>query len=516
MNNYLYSLPDEIVQKIFNYFMIENRKMLFNRSFLNIPYVIHPTRAWQSKWNYYFMMSKNKILEKQKKLKINLRNNILTNTKEYSLTTKIYMEESSGGSYLYSNKYNNSASFIDPYNKWCFMKLSYLNEEWKHNINVFKNQENLWIGYDERNEKHYFIQHTNQTSENNALLKDLKSDRKRNRELFKKLLDGITRIRIMKKLLKDKGFPENIRHSGDIILYKRLSWNEMIFGNQRSEIGLKNAIIKKTMCYCYNYNEFFTSPIENDYCYDINDIEHLWDLYNQDNFKKEYYINIDKGVDVSFRQGRYWDDKWEKKRLYVDGRVNSLMKVYYKYEYQQYQRIKYTNDKRVIHLDNHDWKLMSLQDRKYAKWFIDLKVAILGNVSSNGNLLERMVFKIRYKEYDYTNTDWIKVVRDRYNYITKTHPNRKCRLYDRKLYWKYLNSIYPNPNDYGKYYVNKKIYGKDYTKRTLEENKLMYPGRRKAYHNKIKTFKKEMNNYIYASFYYHNPHKRYLETFHTY
>ena len=172
-----------------------------------------------------------------------------------------------------------------------------------------------------------------------------------------------------------------------------------------------------------------------------------------------------------------------------------------------------------------DWWKMSIQDRKYAKWYIDLKIGITKtDYQVEGewdymDLKDRMIHKIKTKEYDYPNTDYNKVIKNRYNYLTKTHPNKKCSFYYYKNYWDYTNlwnnCITSYINDYGKNNVMSKLYGKDYKSRTTQQNKEMFPGRVLLYHRKIKRFYKEINNnFALNNFYMRYPHKLYLSSYH--
>ena len=292
-----------------------------------------------------------------------------------------------------------------------------------------------------------------------------------------------------------------------------------------------------------------TIPASERWNFKLNHIEELWNSYNQDPENLTYIIP-NFLTEVGFNHGKYWENRYDK-WWYKSGRISSLLKVKYKYDYQQYQRIKYTNDSKVYNIhpnEMKEWWKMSKQDRKYSKWFIDLQIAIniRGRyITENGfklayptSIKERLIRRIIKREYNYPDTDYEKVVKDRYNYITRTHPNRKCRLYNHKLFYKYIGgslnlsisdeelwSVLPLhthwtmdiKNDYGADKVYSKLYGKDYKSRTIKQSQRKFKIRRKMYHERIKEFSDILgSNYVYKEYYRQNPHFKYLESYHSY
>ena len=134
---------------------------------------------------------------------------------------------------------------------------------------------------------------------------------------------------------------------------------------------------------------------------------------------------------------------------------------------------------------------------------------------------------IKTLEYDNPNTNYNQVAKDRYNYITKTHPNKACSFYD-SAYWdqyynaswlfKELYDSYCITNDYGKNKVYSKLYGRKWKTRTTAENRIKWKKRLKLYKTQIKEYNKFMGNLNYMGwrFYRKNKHILYLQSYHSY
>tara|TARA_R110000803_G_scaffold70074_4_gene132794 strand:- start:818 stop:2407 length:1590 start_codon:yes stop_codon:yes gene_type:complete len=468
----IYNLPDELVRSIYENFM--------NECILKCSNLTGDTKK-----QFHTLLTR-RVIKRNIKTKDRILFNYNNNLKTYNDKT-IWFITNDLLDFLYSRRYNNSHSLKDPFNTRCYYT------EPEPQINQNKNN-------------NHFIAHHHRI-------------RRLNRIRFTTFLNGFTRKRIMSKLLKDKGLGDG-SVGGDEIVWKKLEWSEMVFGIQRYQEEIKDKIIQKTMNYSYDYGDLFRTEIAIKHHISMSDIELLWDKYNEDPFKRLYFSPADNGIEVGFNQGRFWENRYDADK-WKNGRINSLLKVRYKYNYQQYQKIQYTNEKKLRYFtpgDMNDWWKMSIQDRKYAKWYIDLNVLFTaGNTTGfdNISLKAKNIRMIKKLEYDFPNTNYNQVVKDRYIFITKTHPNKSCRLYNRKLYWKYLNSIYTNPNDYGKDKVYSKLFGRKWATRDLYLNRQLFKQRVKQYKIMINHYPKYIsgNGRHYMK---RNKHIQYLQSYHSY
>ena len=527
----IYNLADDLVMRIYKVFMDECCNFFRTLKIKNVRY---------SSLHNYLIDQQDKNINRMKATLKRIKNNIQNNLKGYSQKTKIFIAKPSA---LYMNchtpndtvntrwiTYHSNKTHShskDPYNK----RFSYNSENY-YNSDVVVIQKN-------------------QDKTNNDLLDMIHRERRFNRVRFKTFINGFTRNRIIAKLLKDKGLGDGTINN-DKIVWERLSWNEMVFGVSRQQDNILSSIVKKTMNYSYGeFPQRMTIPATDRWKFKLCHIEGLWKEYNKDP-ENLTYIAYNFLGEVGFNHGRIWENRYDK-WWYKSGRISSLLKVKYKYDYQQYQRIKYTNDKKVNHItpnEMEEWWKMSLQDRKYSKWFIDLQIAINirgMNITVNGvkqayptSIKDRLIHRIKRTEYDSPYIFYYQVVKDRYNYITRTHPNRACRLYSHNLFYKYIGgalnlsiseeelwSVLPLhtfwsvmfhlKNDYGADKVYSKLYGKDYKSRTIKQSQRKFKIRRKMYHERIKEFSDILgSNYIFGEYYKQNPHIKYLNSYHSY